>query len=158
MSNPAEYTAEELDAMAAAELPVQDAPIPPNASTAIAASGAPEQTGSPELITGEGALSARGPAMGPVAQIEEGREYSAEELDLLAQASTPPPPQEFSAEELDQEAVRLFDDPNYAPTRDEYFELKATKRRENFLADSRLPSKPSAGCSSPQRMFFTHWR
>jgi hypothetical protein len=138
MSNPAEYTAEELDAMAAAELPVQDAPIPPNASTAIAASGAPEQTGSPELITGEGALSARGPAMGPVAQIEEGREYSAEELDLLAQASTPPPPQEFSAEELDQEAVRLFDDPTYAPTRDEYFELKATKER--LKAEGKLPS------------------
>jgi hypothetical protein len=137
MSNPAEYTAEELDAMAAAELPVQDAPIPPNASTAIAASGAPEQTGSPELITGEGALPARGPAMGPVAQIEEGREYSAEELDLLAQASTPPPPQEFSAEELDQEAVRLFDDPNYAPTRDEYFELKATKER--LKAEGKLP-------------------
>jgi hypothetical protein len=124
--------------MAAAELPVQDAPIPPNASTAIAASGAPEQTGSPELITGEGALSARGPAMGPVAQIEEGREYSAEELDLLAQASTPPPPQEFSAEELDQEAVRLFDDPTYPITRDEYFELKATKER--LKVEGKLPS------------------
>jgi hypothetical protein len=76
--------------------------------------------------------------MGPVAQIEEGREYSAEELDLLAQSSTPPPPQEFSAEELDQEAVRLFDDPTYAPTRDEYFELKATKER--LKAEGKLPS------------------
>ena len=123
--------------MAAAELPVQDTPIPPNTSTAVAASGAPEQTGSAGLIAGEGALPARGPAMGPVAQLEAGREYSTEELDVLEKSSTPPPPQEFTSEQLDMEAVRLFDDPNYAPTRDEYFDLKATKDR--LKAEGKLP-------------------
>jgi len=128
-----EFTSDELDALAAAELPVQDAPIPPNASTAIAASGAPEQTGSPELITGEGALSARGPAMGPVAQLEA-REYSTEELDLLDQANKP---QEFTTDELDLEAVAALEDPNYVPTRDEYFEQKATKER--LKAQGKIP-------------------
>ena len=138
MSNLAEYTAEELDAMAAAELPVQNDPLSPTTSAAPpAASIAPDPTGSPEMIAGEGTLFERGPAMGPVAQIEAGREYSAEELDVLAQASAPPPPQEFSAEELDQEAVRLFDDPNYAPTRDEYFDQKATKAR--LKAQGKIP-------------------
>lgn len=120
--------------MAAAELPVQE-PIPPNASTAVAAaSGAPEQTGSAGLIAGEGASPARGPAMGPVAQLEAGREYTAEELDVLENASKP---QEFTSKQLDMEAVRLFDDPNYAPTRDEYFDLKATKER--LKAEGKLP-------------------
>ena len=138
MSNPAEYTAEELDAMAAAALPVQSMPLTPNASApAASAITAPDPTGSPEMAAGEGTLFERGPAMGPVAQIEAGREYSAEELDVLAQASAPPPPQEFSAEELDQEAVRLFDDPTYAPTRDEYFDLKATKDR--LKAEGKIP-------------------
>ena len=131
-----EFTSEELDAMAAAELPVQE-PLPPNASTAIAASGAPEETGSAGLIAGEGASPARGPAMGPVAQLEAGREYTTEELDVLEKSSTPPPPQEFTSEQLDMEAVRLFDDPNYAPTRDEYFDLKATKDR--LKAEGKLP-------------------
>ena len=65
MSNPAEYTAEELDAMAAAELPVQE-PLTPNASTAVAASAttAPDPTGSPEMAAGEGTPFERGPAMG----------------------------------------------------------------------------------------------
>ena len=45
--------------MAAAELPVQEL-LPPNASTAIAASGAPEETGSAGLIAGEGASLAYG--------------------------------------------------------------------------------------------------
>ena len=123
--------------MAAAELPVQDTPIPPNTSTAVAASGAPEETGSAGLIAGEGAPPARGPAMGPVAQLEAGREYTTEELDVLEKSSTPPPPQEFTSEQLDMEAVRLFDDPNYAPTRDEYFDLKATKDR--LKAEGKLP-------------------
>lgn len=131
-----EFTSEELDAMAAAELPVQE-PLPPNASTAVAASGAPEETGSAGLIAGEGAPPARGPAMGPVAQLEAGREYTTEELDVLEKSSTPPPPQEFTSEQLDMEAVRLFDDPNYAPTRDEYFDLKATKDR--LKAEGKLP-------------------
>ena len=78
MSNLAEYTAEELDAMAAAELPVQNDPLSPTTSAAPpAASIAPDPTGSPEMIAGEGTLFERGPAMGPVAQIEAGREYSA---------------------------------------------------------------------------------
>ena len=132
-----EFTSEELDAMAAAELPVQDTPIPPNTSTAVAASGAPEETGSAGLIAGEGAPPARGPAMGPVAQLEAGREYTTEELDVLEKSSTPPPPQEFTSEQLDMEAVRLFDDPNYAPTRDEYFDLKAT--RDRLKAEGKLP-------------------
>lgn len=81
--------------------------------------------------------TARGPAMGPVAQLEADREYSTEELDLLEKSTTPPPPPEFTTEELDMEAARLFDDPTYAPTRDEYFELKATKER--LKAEGKLP-------------------
>lgn len=100
--------------MAAAELPAFDQP-------------APEATPAP----------ARGPAMGPVAQLEAGREYSTEELDVLEKSSTPPPPQEFTSEQLDMEAVRLFDDPTYSPTRDEYFDLKATKER--LKSEGKLP-------------------
>jgi hypothetical protein len=128
-----EYSQDEVDAMAAAELPVQDAPIPPNASTAIAASGAPEQTGSPELITGEGALSARGPAMGPVAQLED-REYTAEEIDLLEQANQP---KGYTQDEVDKMVVAALEDPNYIPTRDEYFDQKATKER--LKAQGKIP-------------------
>ncbi len=109
-----EFTSEELDAMAAAELPAFDQP-------------APEAAPAP----------ARGPAMGPVAQLEAGREYSTEELDVLEKSSTPPPPQEFTSEQLDMEAVRLFDDPAYAPTRDEYFDLKATKER--LKSEGKIP-------------------
>lgn len=138
MSNPAEYSAEELDAMAAAELPVQADPLSPTTSAAPpAASIAPDPTGLPEMAAGKGTLFERGPAMGPVAQIEAGREYSAEELDVLAQAAAPPPPQEFTAEDLDQESVRLFDDPTYAPTRDEYFDLKAVKER--MKSEGKIP-------------------
>ena len=154
MSNLAEYTAEELDAMAAAELPVQNDPLSPTTSAAPpAASIAPDPTGSPEMAAGEGTLFERGPAMGPVAQIEAGREYSAEELDVLAQASTPPPPQEFSAEELDQEAVRLFDDPTYAPTRDEYFDLKATKAR--LKAQGKIPGNGELAAKAVGGLFVT---
>jgi hypothetical protein len=129
-----EFTSDELDALAAAELPVQDAPIPPSATTApAAASGAPEPTGSAGLITGEGALPARGPAIGPVAQLEA-REYSTEELDLLDQANKP---QEFTTDELDLEAVAALEDPTYAPTRDEYFDQKATKER--LKAQGKIP-------------------
>jgi hypothetical protein len=129
-----EFTSDELDALAAAELPVQDAPIPPSATTApAAASGAPEPTGSAGLITGEGALPARGPAIGPVAQLEA-REYSTEELDLLDQANKP---KEFTSDELDQEAAAALEDPNYIPTRDEYFDQKATKER--LKAQGKIP-------------------
>ncbi|MFZ9960068.1 MAG: hypothetical protein ACO3GP_06720, partial [Candidatus Limnocylindrus sp.] len=38
---------------------------------------------------------------------------------------------------MDQEAVAAFDDPTYAPTRDEYFELKATKER--LKAEGKIP-------------------
>jgi len=121
--------------MAAAELSVQDRPIPPTASAPVASTlTAPEPTGSPELISGQGASLSRGPAMGPVAQLEASREYTTEELDVLEKASKP---KEFTTEQLDMEAARLFDDPNYAPTRDEYFDLKATKDR--LKAEGKLP-------------------
>jgi hypothetical protein len=144
-----EFTSDELDALAAAELPVQDAPVPPNASTAIAASGAPGQTGSPELITGEGALPARGPAIGPVAQLEA-REYSTEELDLLDQANKP---QEFTTDELDLEAVAALEDPNYVPTRDEYFEQKATKER--LKAQGKIPGNAELAAKVVGGLFVT---
>jgi len=129
-----EFTSDELDALAAAELPVQDAPIPPNTSTAIAASRAPEQTGSPGLITGEGALPARGPAMGPVAQLEA-REYTTEEIDLLEQAEKA---KEFSTDDLDQKIVAsVYDDPTYIPTRDEYFQAKELKAR--LKSEGKIP-------------------
>ena len=131
-----EFTSDELDALAAAELPVQE-PLPPTASAPVASTlTAPDPTGSPGLITGEGALPARGPAMGPVAQLEA-REYTTEEIDVLEKSSTPPPPQEFTSEQLDQEAVAALDDPTYSPTRDEYFELKATKER--LKSEGKIP-------------------
>ena len=136
-----EFSTEELDAMAAAELPVHDGPIPPNASTApAAASGAPEPTGSAGLIAGEGTPFSipeppRGPAMGPVAKLEAGREYSTEELDLLEQANKP---KEFTSDELDQKIVAsVYDDPTYIPTRDEYFEAKQLKAR--LKSEGKIP-------------------
>ena len=120
--------------MAAAELPVQDAPIPPSATTApAAASGAPEPTGSAGLITGEGALPARGPAMGPVAQLED-REYTAEEIDLFEQANQP---KGYTQDEVDKMVMEALEDPTYAPTRDEYFDQKATKER--LKAQGKIP-------------------
>jgi hypothetical protein len=127
-----EYSQEEVDALAAAELPVQE-PLPPNASTAMAASGAPGQTGSPELIAGEGASLGRGPAMGPVAQLED-REYTAEEIDLLEQANQP---KGYTQDEVDKMVVAALEDPNYIPTRDEYFDQKATKER--LKAQGKIP-------------------
>jgi hypothetical protein len=128
-----EYSQDEVDAMAAAELPVQDAPIPPSATTAQAASGAPEPTGSAGLITGEGALPARGPAMGPVAQLED-REYTAEEIDLFEQANQP---KGYTQDEVDKMVMEALEDPTYAPTRDEYFDQKATKER--LKAQGKIP-------------------
>jgi hypothetical protein len=129
-----EYSQDEVDAMAAAELPVQDAPIPPSATTApAAASGAPEPTGSAGLITGEGALPARGPAMGPVAQLED-REYTAEEIDLFEQANQP---KGYTQDEVDKMVMEALEDPTYAPTRDEYFDQKATKAR--LKAQGKIP-------------------
>ena len=116
--------------MAAAELPAFDQP-------------APSATPAPM----------RGPAMGPVAQLEADREYSTEELDLLEKSSTPPPPQEFTTDELDQEAVRLFDDPTYAPTRDEYFDLKATKER--LKAEGKLPGTAELAAKAVGGLFVT---
>ena len=135
--------------MAAAELPVQDAQIPPNASTAIAASGAPEQTGSPGLITGEGALPARGPAMGPVAQLED-REYTAEEIDLLEQANQP---KGYTQDEVDKMVVEALEDPNYVPTRDEYFDQKATKER--LKAQGKIPGNGELAAKAVGGLFVT---
>lgn len=127
-----EFTTEELDAMAAAELPAWDQP-------------APTESAPSEPV--------RGPAMGPVAQLEAGREYSTEELDVLEKSTTPPPAPEFTTEELDMEAARLFDDPTYSPTRDEYFELKATKER--LKAEGKLPGTAELAAKAVGGLFVT---
>ncbi len=134
--------------MAAAELPVQE-PLPPNASTAIAASGAPGQTGSPELIAGEGASLGRGPAMGPVAQLED-REYTAEEIDLLEQANQP---KGYTQDEVDKMVVEALEDPNYVPTRDEYFDQKATKER--LKAQGKIPGNGELAAKAVGGLFVT---
>ena len=136
--------------MAAAELPVQE-PLPPNASTAIAASAttAPGQTGSPGLIAGEGALPARGPAMGPVAQLED-REYTAEEIDLLEQANQP---KGYTQDEVDKMVVEALEDPNYIPTRDEYFDQKATKER--LKAQGKIPGNAELAAKAVGGLFVT---
>jgi hypothetical protein len=145
-----EYSQDEVDAMAAAELPVQDAPIPPNASTAsAAASGAPEPTGSAGLITGEGALPARGPAIGPVAQLED-REYTAEEIDLLEQANRP---KGYTQDEVDKMVMEALEDPNYIPTRDEYFDQKATKER--LKAQGKIPGNGELAAKAVGGLFVT---
>ena len=129
-----EYSQEEVDAMAAAELPVQNDPLSPTTSAAPpAASIAPDPTGSPEMIAGEGTLFERGPAMGPVAQLEN-REYTAEEIDLLEQANQP---KGYTQDEVDKMVVEALEDPNYVPTRDEYFDQKATKAR--LKAQGKIP-------------------
>jgi len=91
--------------------------------------------------------------MGPVAQLEADREYSTEELDVLEKSTTPPPPKEFTTEELDMEAARLFDDPTYSPTRDEYFELKATKER--LKAEGKLPGTAELAAKAVGGLFVT---
>jgi hypothetical protein len=145
-----EYSQDEVDALAAAELPVQDAPIPPNASTAsAAASGAPEPTGSAGLITGEGALPARGPAIGPVAQLED-REYTAEEIDLLEQANRP---KGYTQDEVDKMVMEALEDPNYIPTRDEYFDQKATKER--LKAQGKIPGNGELAAKAVGGLFVT---
>jgi hypothetical protein len=142
-----EFTSDELDALAAAELPVQD-PIPPSATTApAAASGAPEPTGSAGLITGEGALPARGPAIGPVAQLED-REYTAEEIDLLEQANQP---KGYTQDEVDKMVVEALEDPNYVPTRDEYFDQKATKER--LKAQGKIPGNAELAAKAVGGLF-----
>lgn len=115
--------------MAAAELPAWDQPAP-------TAPSAPEPL--------------RGPAMGPVAQMEAGREYSLEELEVLQNANKP---KEYTIEELDMEAARLFDDPTYSPTRDEYFELKATKER--LKAEGKLPGTAELAAKAVGGLFVT---
>jgi hypothetical protein len=124
-----EFSLEELDAMAAAELPAWDQP-------------APTVPSAPEPL--------RGPAMGPVAQMEAGREYSLEELEVLQNANKP---KEYTIEELDMEAARLFDDPTYSPTRDEYFELKATKER--LKAEGKLPGTAELAAKAVGGLFVT---
>jgi hypothetical protein len=142
-----EFTSEELDAMAAAELPVENPETSRTASAAPVASAptAPEATGSPELAVGDGTPFSvqdpfRGPAMGPVAKLEAGREYSTEELDLLEQANKP---KEFTSDELDKATVDALNDPKYIPTRDEYFDQKATKER--MVAAGKLPGIAELG-------------
>ena len=137
-----EFTSEELDAMAAAELPVENPETSRTASAAPVASAptAPEATGSPELAVGDGTSFSmqeppRGPAMGPVAKLEAGREYSTEELDLIEQANKP---KEYTADQLDKSLVStVFDDPTYIPTRDEYFEAKQLKAR--LKSEGKIP-------------------
>jgi len=137
-----EFTSEELDAMAAAELPVENPETSRTASAAPVASAptAPEATGSPELAVGDGTSfsipePSRGPAMGPVAKLEAGREYSTEELDLIEQANKP---KEYTADQLDKSLVStVFDDPTYIPTRDEYFEAKQLKAR--LKSEGKIP-------------------
>ena len=121
----AEQFLDEIDATAAAELPVQNDPLSPTTSAAPpAASIAPDPTGSPEMAAGEGTLL-------PVAPAAE--QPSAE---AFLDAPDAPSAEEYLAE-ADLESVRLFDDPNYAPTRDEYFDLKATKDR--LKAEGKIP-------------------
>ena len=131
--------------MAAAELPVENPETSRTASAAPVASAptAPEATGSPELAVGDGTSFSmqeppRGPAMGPVAKLEAGREYSTEELDLIEQANKP---KEFTSDELDKATVDALNDPKYIPTRDEFFEQKATKERMVAATTSLFPRK-----------------
>ena len=128
--------------MAAAELPVENPETSRTASAAPVASAptAPEATGSPELAVGDGTSFSmqeppRGPAMGPVAKLEAGREYSTEELDLIEQANKP---KEYTSDQLDKSLVStVFDDPTYIPTRDEYFEAKQLKAR--LKSEGKIP-------------------
>ena len=133
--------------MAAAELPVENPETSRTASAAPVASAptAPEATGSPELAVGDGTSFSmqeppRGPAMGPVAKLEAGREYSTEELDLIEQANKP---KEYTADQLDKATVDALNDPKYIPTRDEFFEQKATKER--MVAAGKLPGYAELG-------------
>jgi hypothetical protein len=150
-----EFTSEELDAMAAAELPVENPETSRTASAAPVASAptAPEATGSPELAVGDGTPfsvqdPSRGPAMGPVAKLEAGREYSTEELDLLEQANKP---KEFTSDELDKATVDALNDPKYIPTRDEYFDQKATKER--MVAAGKLPGTAEVAAKAVGGLF-----
>ena len=149
-----EFTSEELDAMAAAELPVENPETSRTASAPIAsAPTAPEATGSPELAVGDGTSFSmqeppRGPAMGPVAKLEAGREYSTEELDLIEQANKP---KEFTSDELDKATVDALNDPKYIPTRDEFFEQKATKER--MVAAGKLPGTAEVAANAVGGLF-----
>jgi hypothetical protein len=71
-------------------------------------------------------------AMGPIAQLDSAREYTAEELDLYEEANS------FTPDELDQKLVAsVFDDPTYIPNREEFFEAKDAKAR--LKAEGKLP-------------------
>ena len=149
-----EFSTEELDAMAAAELPVENPETSRTASAPVAsAPTAPEATGSPELAVGDGTSFSmqeppRGPAMGPVAKLEAGREYSTEELDLIEQANKP---KEFTSDELDKATVDALNDPKYIPTRDEYFDQKATKER--MVAAGKLPGTAEVAAKAVGGLF-----
>jgi hypothetical protein len=71
--------------------------------------------------------------MGPVAQLED-REYTAEEIDLFEQANQP---KGYTQDEVDKMVMEALEDPTYAPTRDEYFDQKATKER--LKAQGKIP-------------------
>jgi hypothetical protein len=71
-------------------------------------------------------------AMGPIAQLDPAREYTAEELDLYEEANS------FTPDELDQKLVAsVLDDPTYIPSRDEYFQAKDAKAR--LKSEGKLP-------------------
>ena len=152
-----EMTSEELDALAAAELPVQAAPVPPNASTAIAASGAPEQTGSPGLITGEGAFPASGdPRMDAEAWLDNaiattptpravklpnGRSSYGNDF-LKTIDTTKLTPEEYLSIEPDVEVVKgMLHNPQYTPSFEEWQDLSAIEKR---LVDEGKIKKPGS--------------
>ena len=139
LSHDRKYTVEELDAMAAAALPVENPETSRTASAPVAsAPTAPEATGSPELAVGDGTSfsipePSRGPAMGPIKSLDPSRAYTPEELDLYDQ-SVP----KFTPDEIDQKIVAsVYDDPTYIPTRDEYFEAKQLKAR--LKSEGKIP-------------------
>ena len=139
LSHDRKYTVEELDAMAAAELPVENPETSRTASAPVAsAPTAPEATGSPELAVGDGTSfsipePSRGPAMGPIKSLDPSRAYTPEELDLYDQ-SVP----KFTPDEIDQKIIAsVYDDPTYIPTRDEYFEAKQLKAR--LKSEGKIP-------------------
>lgn len=86
--------------------------------------------------------------MGPVAKLEAGREYSTEELDLIEQANKP---KEFTSDELDKATVDALNDPKYIPTRDEFFDQKATKER--MVAAGKLPGTAEVAAKAVGGLF-----
>ena len=155
LSHDRKYTVEELDAMDAAELPVENPETSRTASAPVAsAPTAPEATGSPELAVGDGTSfsipePSRGPAMGPIKSLDPSRAYTPEELDLYDQ-SVP----KFTPDEIDQKIVAsVYDDPTYIPTRDEYFEAKQLKAR--LKSEGKIPGLLEDAATGAQRFLQT---